>query len=224
MTFKNIVWKVSHDNLKKNCRACYSIFFLYLWSMNMFLLISCHCNENLTENRSAIFSRVSSPKTYNITCLKKFLIKSISLILSSALLSTPTKIIYRMRDMQYNIYYYYYLLVDIRPACISLDSIMSLTTSRASAVNECRVEEDGGPWVQQDDRRRRRTSNKFPSLSESLAMFPVRKTAVNATRGTSTAAIPMVATKQWTSYRGGSTLFGGHTTSKYSGIFLNTKN
>lgn len=125
-------------------------------------------------------------------------------------------------DTQYDMYYYY-LLVDMRPACMSLASIMSLTTSRASAMNECRVEEDGGPWVQQDDRRRRRTSNKLPSFSESLAMFPVRKTAVNATKGTSTAAIPMVATKQWTSYRGGSTLFGGHTTSKYSEIFLKTK-
>jgi hypothetical protein len=108
----------------------------------------------------------------------------------------------------------------MRPACMSLASIMSLTTSRASAVNECSVEEDGGPWVQQDDRRRRRTSNRFPSLSESLAMFPVRKAEVKATKGTSTAAMPMVATKQWTSYRGGSTLFGGHTTSKYSEIYF----
>lgn len=104
----------------------------------------------------------------------------------------------------------------MRPACTSLASIMSLTTSRASAVNECSVDEDGGPCVQQDDRRRRRTSNRLPSLSESLAMLPVRKAAVNATNGTSTAAMPMVATKQCTSYRGGSTLFGGHTTSKYS--------
>lgn len=105
----------------------------------------------------------------------------------------------------------------MRPAWTSLASIMSLTTSRASAVNECKVDEDGGPCVQQDDRRRRRTSNRLPNLSESLAMFPVRKAAVKATNGTSTAAMPMVATKQCTSYRGGSTLLGGHTTSKYSG-------
>lgn len=108
------------------------------------------------------------------------------------------------------------LPVDMRPACTSLASIISLTTSRASAVNECSVDEDGGPCVQHEDSRRRRTSNKLPSLSESLAMFPVRKAAVNATNGTRTAAMPMVATKQCTSYRGGSTLFGGHTTSKYS--------
>jgi len=37
----------------------------------MFLLIINHDNENLTKNLSETFNDISSPKTYNIICLKK---------------------------------------------------------------------------------------------------------------------------------------------------------